>query len=116
MTTLAALMSEPQRDIHWLRNSLQIATQLELATLPPYLTARWTVKDSSDDVAKSIREIQSEEMLHFGLACNLLVAIGGTPLIASETTVPKYPGELPGGVRPGLNERLQKMKTATSLK
>jgi photosystem II stability/assembly factor-like uncharacterized protein len=110
LNTLAELMAEPTRDLDWLRNSLQIAIQLELATLPPYLTARWTIKDDlNGPVAKSISEIRGEEMLHFGLACNLLAAIGGAPLLADETIVPKYPGPLPGGVRPGLEVALKKL-------
>jgi len=102
-------MKEPTHDIDWLQNALQIAIQLELATLPPYLTARWTIKPVPNDVAKSIREVRGEEMIHFALACNLLVSIGGTPLLADAMIVPKYPGPLPGGVRPGLTVALRKL-------
>jgi ferritin-like protein len=102
-------MTVPTHDLDWLRNSLQIAIQLELSTLPPYLTARWTIRDLNEPVAKSINEIRGEEMLHFGLACNLLVAIGGTPLVADEAVVPTYPGPLPGGVRPGLEVALRRL-------
>ena len=109
LATLAALMKEPTHDGEWLKNALQIAIQLELATLPPYLTARWTVKSQTDQVAQSIRAIRGEEMIHFALACNLLVAIGGTPLLADEGVVPKYPGPLPGGVRPELLVHLRKL-------
>ena len=112
LTTLAALVQAPVHDIDWLRNALQIALQLELATLPPYLTARWTIRKQSDPVARSIKVIRGEEMVHFGLACNLLTAVGGTPLIADDAVVPKYPGPLPGGVRPGLTVSLRKLDTA----
>ena len=103
-TTVAALMRQapPARDLRWLQDALQMAIQLELATLPPYLTARWTIEPLLDPAAKSIFEIRREEMLHFGLACNLLVAIGKLPVIADASVVPTYPGPLPGGVRPGL--------------
>ena len=37
-----------------------------------------------------------------GLACNMLTTIGGTPQINTPAAVPKYPGHLPGGVRPHL--------------
>lgn len=93
-----------QRDLGWLRNSLQIALELELATLPPYLTAYWSIKDPTNPVRRSIRDVWREEMLHFGLACNMLVAIEGTPQIANSAAVPKYPGPLPGGIRPTLKE------------
>ncbi|MFO0902462.1 MAG: ferritin-like domain-containing protein [Pirellulales bacterium] len=109
LTTIQQLVEAPVHDMEWLRNALQIAIQMELATLPPYLIARWTVKDPTDPVAESIFEIRGEEMLHFGLACNLLSAIGGIPLLADETVVPKYPGRLPGGVRPALTVTLRKL-------
>lgn len=109
LTTLDALMKEPKHDLQWLMNALQVAIQLELATLPPYLLARWTLKPPTAPVGPSIREIRGEEMLHFALVGNLLVAIGGTPLLADETVVPKYPGPLTGGVRPGLIVGLRKL-------
>jgi hypothetical protein len=111
-TTVAALMTgtaPPERDLQWLKDALQIAIQLELATLPPYLTAYWTIKDVDDEARLSIYQIWREEMTHFGLACNLLVAIGGTPLLTSASVVPTYPGHLPGGVRPGLTVALRKL-------
>jgi hypothetical protein len=98
--------------LDWLKQALQLAAQLELATLPPYLTARWTVKATgADPVARSIREIRGEEMLHLGLVCNMLVAIGGTPVLTGDA-VPIYPGPLPGGVRPGLEVALRKLDEA----
>ena len=107
--TIAEFIAAPEHDIEWLRDALQTAIQLELSTLPPYLTARWSVKDPSDPVAESIMEVRGEEMLHFGLTCNLLASIDGFPLIASAVVVPKYPGPLPGGVRPGLEVALRKL-------
>ena len=107
--SMAELVREPQHDLAWLKDALQLAIQLELATLPPYLTARWTIKSSQDPVAKSIQVIRGEEMLHFGLACNLLAAIGGAPVIADPAVVPRYPGPLPGNIRPGLVVALRKL-------
>jgi photosystem II stability/assembly factor-like uncharacterized protein len=114
-TTIAALMADtapPQRDLQWLKEALQIAIQLELATLPPYLTSYWTIKDEDHEAKTSIHEIWREEMTHFGLACNLLVAIGGTPLLTDASVVPTYPGPLPGGVRPGLIVALRRLDKA----
>ena len=105
-----------QRDLNWLRNSLQVAIQLELATLPPYLTAYWSIKESTHPARVSIREVSREEMLHFGLACNLLVAVEGSPVVANETVVPKYPGPLPGGIRPTLKEVVLRKLTTDQAK
>jgi hypothetical protein len=43
-----------------------------------------------------------EEMLHLGIVCNLLTTFEGTPKLATALAVPKYPGPLPGDVRPNL--------------
>jgi hypothetical protein len=87
--------------LEWLQNALQSAITLEFATLPPYLTALWSIKDEMHPAAVSIREAVQEEMQHMGYACNMLKAIGGTPMIAGR--VPQYPTTgLPGGVMPNL--------------
>jgi hypothetical protein len=92
---------EERCTLQWLRNALQSAVTLEFATLPPYLTALWSIKQEMDPVAVSIREAVQEEMQHMGYACNMLKAIGGTPQIAGR--VPVYPTTgLPGGVMPDL--------------
>jgi len=111
--SVAALLEDATTQpptLEWLKEALQLAVQLELYTLPPYLTARWTIKNfGTDPVSKSIKEIRGEEMLHFGLAANLLVAIGGTPRIANAEAVPQYPGHLPGNVRPELTVKLARL-------
>ena len=98
------LMAVPRssHDIDWLKAALQSAIELEFATLPPYLSAYWSIKNNLHQAAQSIRQIMREEMLHFGLACNLLTAIGGNPILNQPGPVPEYPGPLPGGVLPDL--------------
>jgi hypothetical protein len=87
--------------LKWLHEALQPAVTLEFATLPPYLTALWSIKDEMCPAAISIREAVQEEMQHMGFVCNMLTAIGGTPQIAGR--VPEYPARgLPGGVMPYL--------------
>jgi hypothetical protein len=88
--------------MQWLENALHAAIKLELATIPPYLFAYWSIKDGSSFVALGIREIVLQEMLHMATACNLLTAIGGTPQVNTPAQVPIYPGPLPDGIRPGL--------------
>lgn len=89
-------------DLEWLKSALQAAVELELATIPPYLCATWSIKDGADPVRTMIREIVLEEMSHMGTACNMLTAVGGTPVLNTPEVVPTYPGPLPGGVHPGL--------------
>ncbi|MBX7223052.1 MAG: ferritin-like protein [Blastocatellia bacterium] len=88
------------RDLEWLKNSLTAAIELELATLPPYLCAYWSIKDPAHPAAQLVRSVLLEEMVHMGLVANMLTAIGGEPAI--NTLVPTYPGPLPGGIRPQL--------------
>ncbi|QTI49697.1 ferritin-like domain-containing protein [Streptomyces nojiriensis] len=90
------------RDAEWLKNSLQQAIMVEIATIGPYASALWSIKESNTAVAKSIREIIFDEMTHMGLVCNMLTTIGGTPVLADPKVVPKYERALPGGVRPEL--------------
>lgn len=76
---------------------LQTAIQVEHGTLPLYLTAMWSLKDDSGDHYGILRGIALQEMLHLGIVCNLLKAIGERPLIAPPmATIPVFPGQLPG--------------------
>lgn len=72
-----------------------------MSTIPPYLTALWSIIDQADPVAKSIRVVVHEEMLHLALLCNLLSALGERPVLTG-SVVPRYPSKLPGGVLPGV--------------
>jgi len=85
------------RNIDWLARMLQAAVEIEFYTIPPYLTALWSIKDETSPVAASIREVVQEEMAHMAIACNLLSGLGFTPKITD--AVPKYPGRLPFGVK-----------------
>jgi len=79
-----------------LHTGLQKAIQIELSTLPPYLYAMFSILDDTNDAAVSrLQSVVHEEMTHMSLACNILNAIGGRPVIAQEAVVPKYPGPLP---------------------
>ena len=103
-SAIPALMACHQSErctTEWLHKALQSAIILEFATLPPYLTALWSIKDEMCPAAVSIREAIQEEMQHMGFACNMLVSIGGKPQIAGR--VPVYPAKgLPGDVMPDL--------------
>ncbi|MFC6983036.1 ferritin-like domain-containing protein [Streptomyces cirratus] len=98
-------MPAAEHDEAWLKEALQQAVMLELATLPPYLCGLWSIKevDQGSDVFETIHEIIFDEMSHMGLVCNMVTTIGDAPRIADSELVPKYPGPLPGGVQPGLD-------------
>lgn len=88
-----------------LQEALLTAIQLEFSTIPPYLCAQWSINNDPSDVNDMIQGIVVQEMLHFGLACNMYTATGGSLQgeIATPAFVPTYPTDgLPGGVHPGL--------------
>jgi hypothetical protein len=90
----------PVHDVAWLQAALQAAIQLELATLPPYLSALFSIADQGSTVFNLINDIVFNEMTHFGLACNLLAGTGAQPAIVQGYRDTVYPGPLPGGVKP----------------
>ncbi len=77
------------------KQQLQIAIELEHATIPPYLYAFWSIKNHEDEVAHVLFEVIKEEMLHMSLACNILNSIGGNPCLNYKAFIPDYPTALP---------------------
>lgn len=70
---------------------LQTALQLELSTIPPYLTALLSLKRSANRVAADIiRSVMMEEMLHMILVGNLMSSLGGR-IRLGRTEIPRYP-------------------------
>jgi hypothetical protein len=81
-----------------LKYFLKLAIQLEHATIPPYLTALYSLKPGTNsDAAHVIRTVAVEEMLHLTLAANMTNAIGGQPDLTADDFVPEYPAYLPDG-------------------
>lgn len=91
----------PVTSLTELKAHLQLAVGLELTTIPPYLTALYSIKEGTNPAAvQAIRSVVMEEMLHMTLAANVLNAIGGSPSIKPVTSmlgtkpyspVPTYP-------------------------
>jgi hypothetical protein len=74
-----------------LQSKLQRAVELELCTLPPYLTALWSIQPGKNTaVSVVIRSVLMEEMLHLTLAANVLTAVGGAVRLGEEN-LPVYP-------------------------
>jgi hypothetical protein len=76
---------------------LQTAIGVEFGTLPPYLYALYTIRTGTNQPSvQRIKSVALQEMIHMCLACNILNALGGTPLLKPQT----YPGPLPGSIGP----------------
>ncbi len=86
---------------------LQAAINVELATIPPYLYALYSIADPASEAAKLVRSVVVEEMLHATLMANVLVAVGGTPRFYGRVTIPAYPAPWPHRV-PELTMRLRR--------
>lgn len=70
---------------------LQTAASLELATIPPYLTALLSiVRPHNRGAAENIRSVMIEEMLHLALVSNVVSSIGGTLRLTGDY-VPRFP-------------------------
>ena len=78
-----------------LQDHLELAIKVELATIPPYLYAMYSIEDQSSEAALLIRSIAAEEMLHAALGANLLLAVGGSLRFDTSQLMPTYPGLLP---------------------
>jgi hypothetical protein len=88
------------RGVDWIKDALACAIKLEHSTIPPYLCAMWSIKVKAHPIRQILMGIVLEEMGHFALASNMLVALGGTPPIGDPGFVPSYPGPLPCGIAP----------------
>lgn len=83
-----------QEKKHLVLAKLQTAMELELSTIPPYLTAMFSIKPGTNvETAQIIRSVFMEEMLHMILAANTMSALGGTVKLGEEN-IPSYPCRL----------------------
>ncbi len=86
-------------NVERLRELLEAAVKLELATIPPYLCALYSIHPGTNvEATLVVRSVVVEEMLHMVLAANVLNAIGGRPRVSGREHAPHYPHELPDGV------------------
>jgi len=86
------------KTVDCLKDYLYRALRLEHATIPPYLTALYSLHPGTNtDAVHILRVVVVEEMLHLTLAANLLNSIGGQPNLTAPDFVPTYPTPLPDG-------------------
>jgi hypothetical protein len=98
--TMAEFMAIGIRTIEELKQALQLALRLEFATIPPYLCARWSIREDPDRVEGMIHGVVSQEMKHLAIVGNVLCALGGIPRLYYKSFYPRYPlRALPGGVK-----------------
>ena len=84
--------------IDTLKDYIHRAMILEHATIPPYLTALYSLHpQTNSDAYHVLRVVVVEEMLHLTIAANLMNAIGGSPNLTDAGFVPQYPAYLPDG-------------------
>uniref|UniRef100_H2Y809 Iminophenyl-pyruvate dimer synthase domain-containing protein n=1 Tax=Ciona savignyi TaxID=51511 RepID=H2Y809_CIOSA len=72
----------------------------ELTTVAPYVTAWLSLKTEYGrnlEVAKIIKSVFVEEMLHMSLAANFINSVGGTVNLTSMALLPQYPTPLGSG-------------------
>jgi hypothetical protein len=99
MLQLQPQLFEALDTVDGVRTALQHAVALEHATIPTYLYALYSLAPGRNEaIGDLIASVVIEEMSHMALACNILNAIGGSPVIDDPAFVPRYPGPLPGGV------------------
>ncbi|WP_275413708.1 ferritin-like domain-containing protein [Streptomyces rubrogriseus] len=79
-----------------LRGHLQWAIEVEHSTLPPYLTALYSLDaERNADAVQLIGGVFVEEMIHLALAANLLNAVGGRPVLDAPHMLPPHPRTMP---------------------
>ncbi|WP_420383433.1 ferritin-like domain-containing protein [Novosphingobium sp.] len=100
-------MSESAEDrLHRLHRLLQQALEVELFTIPPYLTALYSIIEGTNLASvKIIQSVVMEEMLHAVLVANVMNAVGARPrVLAGEDGLgPRrtaYPAQAPHMSRP----------------
>jgi hypothetical protein len=85
-----------ERQLEILREELQVAIDIELTTIAPYLSALYSIAGGANREAQAnIRAVVMQEMLHMTLAANVLNAVGGRPRVGKPPHVPGYPTNLP---------------------
>lgn len=107
-------------DEHWdraralteLRDGLQTAVEIELATVPLYLFAYYSINRTpqgfpatdlsrfADQAGGIMMSVAVEEMLHLSLSSNMLFSLGVQPQLYLRSPSP-YPTDLPGHARLG---------------
>lgn len=92
-----------------MKKQLQVAIQIEWATVPLYLTALYSIVEGyNTEIRDLISSVVREEMFHMIQVANVMIVLNGSPLIDDPSVAPSYPVKgLPGGVLPDLKISLE---------
>nr|XP_018671579.1 uncharacterized protein LOC100177334 isoform X1 [Ciona intestinalis]XP_018671581.1 uncharacterized protein LOC100177334 isoform X1 [Ciona intestinalis]XP_026694728.1 uncharacterized protein LOC100177334 isoform X1 [Ciona intestinalis] len=106
-----------EKTVDDLRRYIQGGMWIELYTIPPYMTAMFSLKKNHPKEAYSLlKSIVTEEMLHMSLNSNVLNAIGGKPNLTDDYWLPDYPTNFPSldfyQIKPDLTLKLEKFSTS----
>jgi hypothetical protein len=97
-------------NIAQLHKLLRRALLIEHSTVPPYLTALYSIKDGTNaESVQIIRSVLVEEMLHMILAANVLNAVGGEPTVNDPRFIPSYPLDLTDLLQPNTDDEDSKV-------
>lgn len=97
-------------NIAQLHKLLRRALLIEHSTIPPYLTALYSIKDGTNVASVNIiRGVLVEEMLHMILAANVLNAVGGEPAVNDPRFIPIYPLDLTDVLQPNTDDEDSKV-------
>jgi hypothetical protein len=96
------------RSARELQPYLQGALELEIAVIPPYLTALYSLFDGKNNAIREIlRSAVVDEMLHVALIANILNAMHCSPILSPQSLARGYPARLPLGAT-GIGLELRK--------
>jgi hypothetical protein len=91
-------MADPSWTEAHLRTHIQHAVELELFTIPAYLSAYYSIRQASSPAAQraadALLAIANQEMMHLEQACNVSSALGQTPRLTGGAA-PSYPRRVP---------------------
>lgn len=96
----AALQNDLIKTVDDLHYYLVQAMKIEHATIPPYITALYSMKPGTNlEAFHILRTVAVEEMLHLTLAANVFNAVGGNmkATLTGADFIPVYPTVLPTG-------------------
>ncbi len=95
---------------HYLKGLLQIAIEVTHATIPPILTALWSIKNNHNKQIQTILNTMIwQEFRKIMLLTNVAKSVGWEPNFLYKWFVPVYPSKLPGGIKKDVMITLEKL-------